>query len=344
VSLGIAAVVASLLIGTPFAGAAPKLTLEQVEAKVTQLRHQAEQASEQYNETNEKLKSLQVRVAAAQARLAQQQAEVNKLKASLGKLAAELYRKGELSDLQLFLSDDPEAMLAQMGVVSSVSDRRDALLKRLEAGKKQLAQDTAALKRQEAAVRTAQQQLAAKRNEVNATLKAAEDQLSGLKQSEQRRLKALIEERDAKAVQKTEEDPPVEDEPVVGGTSVSCGSRTVTAPSERAAKAIRYACNQIGDPYVWAQDGPGSFDCSGLTMAAWKQAGVSLPHSSRQQASYGTRVSKSNLRPGDLVFFYSPISHVGLYIGKGLMVHAPSSGRNVMIAPLISSYATAVRL
>ena len=342
VTLGIAGVITSLLIGTPFAGAAPKLTLAQVEAKVNQLRHQAEQSSEQYNDTNEKLKSLHVRVAAAQARLTQQQAEVTKLKASLGKLAAELYRKGELSDLQFFLSDDPEAMLAQMGVVSSVSDRRDALLKRLEQGRAQLAADTAAVKRQEQAVTAAQAQLAAKRKEIEALLAAAKAQLSGLKASDRAELARLSEERDAKAVQQAEETTP--EEPVTGGTSVSCGGTAVTAPTARVAKVIRYACAQLGEPYVWAADGPGSWDCSGLTMMAWKQAGVSLPHSSRQQAGYGTRVSKSNLRAGDLVFFYSPISHVGIYLGKGLMVHAPNSDSVVKVAPLISSYAAGVRL
>jgi cell wall-associated NlpC family hydrolase len=342
VTLGIAGVVTSLLIGTPFAGAAPKLTLAQVEAKVNQLRHQAEQSTEQYNDTNEKLKSLHVRVAAAQARLVQQQAEVAKLKASLGKLAAELYRKGELSDLQVFLSDDPEAMLAQMGVVSSVSDRRDALLKRLEEGRAQLAADTAAVKRQEQAVAAAQAQLAAKRKEITATLDAAEAQLSGLKASERAELKRLSDERDAKAVREAEQT--TEDEPITGGTSLSCDGTSVTAPSARVAKVIRYACAQIGEPYVWAADGPGSWDCSGLTMMAWRQADVSLPHSSRQQAGYGTRVSKSKLRPGDLVFFYSPISHVGIYLGHGVMVHAPSSGHDVTVAPLISSYAAGVRL
>jgi cell wall-associated NlpC family hydrolase len=342
VTLGLAGVVTSLLIGTPFAGAAPKLTLEQVEAKVTQLRRQAEQNTEQYNDTNERLKSLTVRVQAAQARLVQQQAEVDKLKASLGKLAAELYRKGELSDLQFFLSDDPEAMLAQMGVVSSVSDRRDALLKRLQEGKAQLAADTETLKRQQQAVQAAQAQLAAKRKEIQATLDQADAQLKNLKYSDQQRLKALADERDAKAVQEAADS--TEDEPVVNGQTITCRGKSITAPSARVVKVITYACNQIGDPYVWAADGPNSFDCCGLTMMAWKQAGVSLPHSSRQQAGYGTRVSKSSLRPGDLVFFYSPISHVGIYIGGGAMIHAPSSGRNVMIAPLISSYATAVRL
>jgi cell wall-associated NlpC family hydrolase len=343
VTLGVAGVIASLVIGTPFAGAAPKLTLAQVEAKVTALRHQAEQSTEQYNDTNEKLKSLNVRVAAAKARLAQQQTEVNTLKLSLGKLAAELYRKGELSDLQFFLSDDPEAMLAQMGVVSSVSDRRDALLKRLEQGKAQLAADTAAVQRQAQAVAAAQAQLNAKRKEVEATLKAAQAQLNGLKASEQEELEQLISERDEKAVEQAEEEAP-EEEPTSGGTSLSCGGKAVTAPTARAAKALKYACAQIGEPYVWAADGPGSWDCSGLTMMAWKQAGVSLPHSSKQQAGYGSRVSKSNLKPGDLVFFYSPISHVGMYIGRGLMVHAPSSGRNVMVATMMSNYATGVRL
>ncbi len=90
------------------------------------------------------------------------------------------------------------------------------------------------------------------------------------------------------------------------------------------AAVIAYAKAQLGKPYSWGADGPNSFDCSGLTLRAWQQAGVNLPHSSRIQATMGTPVSTP--APGDLVFFYSPVSHVGIYIGGGMMVAAPSSG------------------
>ena len=93
---------------------------------------------------------------------------------------------------------------------------------------------------------------------------------------------------------------------------------------------------QLGDPYVWAASGPDAFDCSGLTQYAYAAAGVSLPHSSGMQSQLGTPVSRSDLQPGDLVFFYSPVSHVGMYIGNGQMVHASTAGEPVQVASLDS--------
>ena len=97
--------------------------------------------------------------------------------------------------------------------------------------------------------------------------------------------------------------------------------------SGRAGAAVSAALSQLGDPYVWGADGPSSYDCSGLMMYAWGKAGVSLSHSSKAQAGEGRRVSKDQLMPGDLVFYYSPISHVAMYIGNGRIVHAPPAGQ-----------------
>ena len=101
---------------------------------------------------------------------------------------------------------------------------------------------------------------------------------------------------------------------------------------------------QVGDAYVYGAAGPSSFDCSGLTMAAWQQAGVSLPHSSGAQMGSGTPVSQSELQPGDLVFYYSPVSHVGMYIGNGQIVNAENPSVGVKITGVNSMpYAGAVR-
>jgi peptidoglycan DL-endopeptidase CwlO len=98
--------------------------------------------------------------------------------------------------------------------------------------------------------------------------------------------------------------------------------------------AVAYAKSKIGDAYVYGAAGPSAFDCSGLTMAAWSQAGVSLPHSSSAQYSSGRHISESELQPGDLVFYYSPISHVGMYIGNGKIVNALNPGAGVVISGL----------
>jgi cell wall-associated NlpC family hydrolase len=96
-----------------------------------------------------------------------------------------------------------------------------------------------------------------------------------------------------------------------------------------ASTAVSVARQQIGKPYEWAADGPDTFDCSGLTMYAWGKAGVSLPHSSQAQFGSLTHIAKSQLQPGDLVFFGSPIHHVGIYEGGGIMIDAPETGENV---------------
>jgi cell wall-associated NlpC family hydrolase len=104
-------------------------------------------------------------------------------------------------------------------------------------------------------------------------------------------------------------------------------------PSSRAATAIAYARAQLGKPYVFAAAGPNAFDCSGLTMAAWAAAGVRMPHYSGSQATMFPKVSWDQLQPGDIVVFYSDLHHVGLYIGGGMMIHAPQTGDVVKIAP-----------
>jgi cell wall-associated NlpC family hydrolase len=109
------------------------------------------------------------------------------------------------------------------------------------------------------------------------------------------------------------------------------------ASNPSAQVAVQAALSQVGKPYVWGAAGPNSYDCSGLTMWSWAHAGVSLPHSSAAQYSVTARVSTSALEPGDLVFYYSPIHHVAMYIGNGQMVEAPYTGASVRVVPLRTS-------
>jgi peptidoglycan DL-endopeptidase CwlO len=117
------------------------------------------------------------------------------------------------------------------------------------------------------------------------------------------------------------------------------------APGSAAATAVAAALTQVGDPYVWGASGPNGFDCSGLTSYAYAAAGVALPHSSRAQAQLGREVSRGELQPGDIVYFYSPVSHVGLYIGNGMMVHARTFGQPVAVTSVdMSGYRGARRI
>jgi peptidoglycan DL-endopeptidase CwlO len=108
----------------------------------------------------------------------------------------------------------------------------------------------------------------------------------------------------------------------------------VTAGSGVGGAAVAAAMTKLGKPYSWGAVGPNAFDCSGLMVWAFKQAGVSLPRTSAAQSTFGTAVSKADLRPGDLVFFYSPVSHVGMYIGDGKIVNATQSGEPVKISSM----------
>ena len=118
---------------------------------------------------------------------------------------------------------------------------------------------------------------------------------------------------------------------------------TVKAPTAAAQAAVNAALSKLGSAYVWGATGPSTFDCSGLMQWAYKQAGITLPRTSSAQATFGTAVSRDQLQPGDLVAYYSPVSHIGMYLGDGKMVHAPTSGDVVKISPLQSQYAGATR-
>lgn len=127
--------------------------------------------------------------------------------------------------------------------------------------------------------------------------------------------------------------------PVAPAVSASVVPVAVTAPAADPAAAVRasavqVALSKIGSPYRWGGTGPSSFDCSGLVSWAFAQAGVQVPRTSRAQAQTGAPVSRANLQPGDLVFFYSPVRHVGIYIGNGQMVHSSTSGKPVAVADI----------
>ncbi|MEV1288313.1 C40 family peptidase, partial [Micromonospora sp. NPDC049679] len=110
-----------------------------------------------------------------------------------------------------------------------------------------------------------------------------------------------------------------------------------TYPGGAAGKVVRFACAQIGKPYIWAAEGPGGYDCSGLTLAAWREAGVLLPHNAAAQRQATATVSRADLRPGDLVFYYGDLHHVGMYVGNGWIVHASQTGVPIKMAKVDGS-------
>ena len=316
--MGLGAVlVAALLATVPFlatspASAAKKRSVPDAAKKVEALRNEAEQATESYNAQREQLKSLSVRLAAAQDRLTAQQKRVAAARLSLGRVLAETYKQGELEGLALFLSDDPDAALEQTGVVATLGDRRATAVQRLREEEATLAAAKDDLVRQQTRIMQTTASLQKLKDTVQARLADAQKQLAELQARERAAVERLLN---------------------AGETGITCEQVGVEF-SGRAGKALRYACDQLGDSYVWAAEGPNSFDCSGLTMRAWEAAGVSLPHNADAQSHFGTPVAPTPdaLQPGDLIFFHRPITHVGMYIGHGLYLHAPHTGTVVKIA------------
>lgn len=294
------------------AHAAP--TIQQLQKKIQALRDDAEAAAERYNGIQTQLKSIRVRVKAAQDRQAAQQKQVEAARRALGAIAAERYRQGDLAVLSLLFSNDPDALLAQSGLMSTLGDREAAAVKRLVHAQNELKADGADLMAQKLRLEKVSVQANAARKDANTKVAAAQAQLNRLTAA-QRAAVARASRGDVRE-------------------STTCGDINVVAPDSRTQKVIDYACVQAANrvPYVWGGDSPsGGFDCSGLTMMAWKQAGVSLPHLASAQYSGGTHVSMSSIRPGDLVF-RSSLGHVGIYIGNGLMIHAPHTGDVVRVA------------
>jgi cell wall-associated NlpC family hydrolase len=325
--------------GVERAEAEPRPTLAQVKAQVEKLDHQAEQAAERYNAVREGIKSLNVRVTAAIMRVAQARHDLELARRALALVLVQEYKGGNLSTAKLILSDSPDALLQSNGVIESLAQRRAGAAADLASRQKALEAFAADLTNQQQRLIRAEAQLEASAREVKANLASARRALDRLQSTERARLV-----RQDRAGQRQSlgsllgRDVP--DHP-------SCPQADIdpTTFGSRVGRVITYLCAHLGDPYVWGAAGPNAFDCSGLSQQAWLRAGVSLPHNADMQSHYGTPIPADRLEAGDLVFFYRPISHMGVYVGNGLMIAAPRTGDVVKIQPVnYKNLTTATRL
>ncbi|MDX6363662.1 MAG: peptidoglycan DL-endopeptidase CwlO [Streptomyces sp.] len=319
----------------------PKPSLEEVEKKVNDLYHQAEAATEKYNGAKEKTSKQRKRVDTLLDDVAQRTEKLNSARDELGTFAAAQYRTGAAAPdtASLLLADNPQDYFDQTQLMSRLTSRQKQAVD-------DYATEQAATtkKRQEAseslqALSTSQTTLKSTKAQVQQKLSDARELLSKLTAAEKARLAAIEEKQRAEAKRKAEElarkqaaeqKQRRQEAPQQGSGSAGPGTSTDDAAyATKTAKAIAFARAQVGKPYVWGATGPGSYDCSGLTLAAWKAAGVTLPRTTWDQVKAGTTVPVSDIKPGDLVFFYDDISHVGLYIGNGMMIHAPKPGAYV---------------
>ncbi len=282
--------------------------IDDVRERVERLWHEAEQASERYNEANEELKDLKAEVGSLESDELRQGAELEVVRERLADSVVRQYEGQGLSAAgEVLLSDDPGAFVSQLSTMSAFDTLQEQIYGDYAAELEALEIREAATKKRTDRVAQLTKQLAAEKEEIDEKSTEAE---------------ALLDELEA------------EQRSMVVSRGSERGAISAAPASGRAQVAVDYAMSKVGGPYVWGGAGPTGFDCSGLTMMAWAQAGVALPHSSAAQFNSGTRISESELAPGDLVFFYSPISHVGMYIGNGMMVHAANPGAGIRVDPL----------
>jgi peptidoglycan DL-endopeptidase CwlO len=325
------------------ASAAPsaKPTIREVQAKVDTLYRQAEIATERYNGAKEQTDAQRSRAEQLLDQVARKTAKMNDARRVLGQYAAAQYRSGGLGETTTFLlSKDPQQFLDNTHLMDRMSSQQEQAL---ETYRTEQADATA--KRQQAVqnlakLTAAQQRLRTEKKAVREKLAETQKLLNSLTAQEKARLAALRKQQEEAAAKKAaalvaQAKADAAASASSGSTSgSSSGSADSGAYTTKADKAIAFARAQLGKPYVYGATGPNSYDCSGLTQAAWAAAGVSIPRTTYAQVDFGTRVSASQLRPGDLVFFYSTISHVGMYIGDGMMIHAPHTGDVVKTAPI----------
>ncbi len=301
--------------------AASPAKIDQLESQLKQLNQQSDQLVEQYLQAKLQLKQTESMLGSLRADAEQASRALQDAQARLGARAAAAYMQGPGNNLSAVLdSTDPSDTLDRVQVLDLLArddgdlmdtlkvagDNYQARKRALEASQRQQAQQVAALD--------------AKKRQIDGTVARTEQLLAQVKAADRARVLAAANNGGSGGSTSGQPPPSFPNVPVSGG----------------AAKAVAYAKAQVGKPYAFGASGPGSFDCSGLTMMAWAQAGISLPHSSSAQYGATMRVSASQLQPGDLVFYYSPISHVAIYVGGGQQVAATHTGDFVRLQPLHS--------
>jgi cell wall-associated NlpC family hydrolase len=305
-----AALLSVALTGLP-AGADP--TVAQVEAELNTAWNKAEPLIEKYDAVHEQYIKNKARQAALQKQIAPLQAQVELAQAKVGAMAAQAYKGGQTSAYTALLtSNSPDDFVDQLTYIDVLAKDQTAEVDAVAATKSKYDAQKAPL---DALVATLAQQdadLASQRKQIEAQLAALQ------------KLRAKV----------------------YGTSSGGIGKyRPWTCPSTfagtRGYKAASFACKQAGKPYVWDAAGPGSYDCSGLTMKAWAQVGVYLPHNAAAQRRSMPYVSRANIQIGDLVFYYSDIHHVAIYVGDGHVMAAPQSGdvvrmQNIDLGPIHS--------
>jgi cell wall-associated NlpC family hydrolase len=291
----------------------PRPSLHEVQRQVDALNAKADGIVEQYAESKIALGAASRRSAVAQARVGKAQRQLDTIRSSMAAVAAAAYRSGGTDQfVQLVSTSTPQTFLDRASALDRIAAGQSAQLAAATTARHRLETASRDAARERAAQQAVASRLAGYKRQIESVLAEQERVLGSLRADERRRLSAL---RQAAARASRDRVQDTYDGPASG----------------RAGVAVREAYRKLGSPYKWAAAGPDRFDCSGLTMWVWGKAGVSLPHSSKAQYSGGRKVSRGDLAPGDLVFYGSPIHHVGIYVGGGRMISAPQTGDVVKV-------------
>lgn len=327
VALLTAFALASVVTAEPVAADSLSKQIDRVENRVSQLESEAEAAAEAYNEAILNLRAIDTKSARLQTRISRASRSMGRLQRSIDAMAVQAYTSGSFSNTaELLLTKSPRDFLNRGTMLSIVAGNQADQLRTINGMRLSLATNRAqlaAVRKQRAVV---WKQAKAHRDQVAIKLQQSQKVLAGLKGKARKiYLARLAKRRAAQAAAAKQAQKAWSSGKVVAGR----------APSAAARRAVTYALRQVGKPYIAFMAGERAFDCSGLTQAAYRHAGVALPHFSKAQVRYGRKVSWSQMKPGDLMFFFRRgAHHVAMYIGGGRMVHAENPRSDVTITSI----------
>ena len=316
--LAAATAVAALLVPAGVSAAqttAPTPSLSTLVAQAKQLEFQINALSEQYDGLRLQLSRAQADVQIADKAIARDSSALNLGQQAVAQLAAENYMSAGLDPaLQALTAGNPEQFLTQASTMTELDQSSGDLVSTLSGEQNQALRDRQTAAQQVAAVQAVQSQMSAKKQAIDSKI----DQVNS---AAMKQAMAIFDQTGQYP------DIPIPTANTVGG------------------QALQAALGKRGDPYVWGAAGPNAFDCSGLVVWAYAQEGIALPHYTGDLWNSGVHIPRNDLEPGDLVFFFPDISHVGIYIGNGLMVDAPDFGLTVRVDPIWwAAYDGAVRI
>jgi len=330
-------------IGSPVTAQASPDKVAAAQKKLDDIQAKSSAIDAKYTQLQQQLDTANRSLAQADSQLARGMARVAQLRKGLGQIALINFQTaGVGTTTQLVTSPDDTSFLNDLAVVQSVTNRSNGQLQELQASQAELTTLEAQAKQSRdtiAAVTATQKGLVEQANREESAAKAV---LAKLSADEKKRLARLQQQQEQAALAAAHVNTAAAPAPAATTTSRSASRASVrpqavaVPASGRASAAIAFAMAQVGKAYVYGATGPSAYDCSGLMMRAWAAAGVSIPRTSQAQYSAGTHVSLSQLQPGDLVFYYSGLTHVGMYIGGGKIVNAENPSVGIVVASLTS--------